>query len=562
MKRRREWQVFRQSSIFIILFAFILCFLWFWTSYRIAAAESTSPDSACKLCHVDKNEQLTLPSGEQIDLGLDLSILTKSVHGSHMGENVNCTDCHADRREYRYPHEPNPAQSLQEFRAEISKNCQQCHPEHASAVHNPGHLLATDNPNIPTCVDCHGGHDAKPAVTLSADPVGTCKSCHATFDDPRVGQPHVEVMASLGVDKTCQTCHSDKPLAADSQCKTCHSLLKSEMKLLSGQTVNLHVNADDVLKSVHGNRQIEGVSYDALECTDCHQDQKRYGFPHPELTTETRRQLTVDMEQICAKCHEDVYKKQKDSVHEAAIAQGKEEAATCFDCHGNHAIEDPHEPRARISQTCGKCHSTINEQYSTSVHGAALLGEQNPDVPVCTDCHGVHNIGDPTTAQFRVESPDLCAGCHANKELMAKYDISTDVFDTYVADFHGTTVELFEKQDPRQETNKAVCYDCHGVHNILPVNDANSQVVRENLVTTCQKCHPDATANFPGAWTSHFKPSLQHNPLVYLVNLFYTVLIPGVLGGFALFIGSDLFRRFTDRRRGNSRRNAKGEHHE
>ncbi|MFN8439408.1 MAG: cytochrome c3 family protein [Caldilineaceae bacterium] len=531
---------------FVVLL--LTCF-WLFLTYQAASAQSTSPDSACKLCHVGKGGQVSLPSGEQLNLGVDLTTLTQSVHGSHAGEEVTCTDCHADRRQYRYPHEKNPAQSLQEFRAEISQNCQQCHPQQASAVHNPGHVQAKDNPNVPTCVDCHGGHDAQQADALAADPIGTCQSCHTSYKDRRVGKPHAEVMANLEPGKTCQTCHSDQPLAADAQCKTCHSLLKSDMTLPSGQTVNLHVNAEDVLKSVHGNREIEGVKYNTLQCTDCHQDQKRYGFPHPELDAATRRALTVDMEKICATCHEEIYKRQKDGVHEAAIANGKDEAATCFDCHGNHAIQPPAEPRERISQTCGNCHSKINEQYSTSVHGAALLGKQNPDVPVCTDCHGVHNISDPTTAQFRVNSPDLCAGCHANKELMAKYNISTDVFDTYVADFHGTTVELFEKQQPGQVTNKAVCYDCHGVHNILPASDEHSQVIRENLVTTCQKCHPDANASFPDAWTSHFKPSLQHNPLVYLVNLFYTILIPGVLGGFALFIGSDLFRRFSDRRR-------------
>jgi hypothetical protein len=65
---------------------------------------------------------------------------------------------------------------------------------------------------------------------------------------------------------------------------------------------------------------------------------------------------------------------------------------------------------------------------------------------------------------------------------MSQYDISTDVFDTYVADFHGTTVTLFEKQTPDHETNKAVCYDCHGVHNILPSTDENSSVIKANLI--------------------------------------------------------------------------------
>ncbi len=55
----------------------------------------------------------------------------------------------------------------------------------------------------------------------------------------------------------------------------------------------------------------------------------------------------------------------------------------------------------------------------------------------------------------------------ADEEMMGKYGISTDVFETYVADFHGHDCRLFEKQLLDQETNKAVCYDCHGVENIL-----------------------------------------------------------------------------------------------
>ena len=34
-----------------------------------------------------------------------------------------------------------------------------------------------------------------------------------------------------------------------------------------------------------------------------------------------------------------------DGVHAQHIADGDLEAATCADCHGNHAIHDPDEPR-------------------------------------------------------------------------------------------------------------------------------------------------------------------------------------------------------------------------
>ena len=111
------------------------------------------------------------------------------------------------------------------------------------------------------------------------------------------------------------------------------------------------------------------------------------------------------------------------------------------------------------------CHSAIYEQYKASVHGAALVGEDNPDVPdvqTVMACILLMIPGQPSSAA----SPELCGGCHRDEQMMGKYGISTDVFNTYVSDFHGTTVTLFEKQSPDQATNKAVCFDCHGIHNI------------------------------------------------------------------------------------------------
>ncbi len=392
---------------------------------------------------------------------------------------------------------------------------------------------------------------SRPASLMADDPVGTCQSCHVSYGDPRVQAAHEEIVANFGEGQDCQTCHADVAQSEDATCETCHSLLTSELELASGETVQLHVDPQTIMDSVHGDREIEGVEYSALQCTDCHQQEAFTGFPHLRIDSESRRDFTLDMESVCQDCHGEIFEAQRDSVHQHAIEEGNTDAATCFDCHGNHAIQDPNDPRERISETCGQCHSEINEQYSHSVHGAALLGEDGEDVPVCTDCHGVHSIESPLTARFRVESPTLCGGCHADEEMMERHGISTDVFDTYVADFHGTTVALFEKQSPDHETNKAVCYDCHGVHDILAVNDENSKVIKENLLETCRECHPNANANFPDAWTSHYRPSLQHNPLVFIINQFYLILIPLVVGGFAMFIGTDVYRRTRERMRRN-----------
>lgn len=534
--------------------AAILCALLWSQAAHAQDIVQPPPDAACKLCHVDNEGVYTLPSGETLPLGIDLTALDESVHGVHAAAPVYCTDCHSDRQRYQFPHQPNPAQDLVEYRAGVAQNCEQCHA--TAEVHNPGHLQAADSSAVPNCVDCHGGHEVEPVAVFAADPVATCQTCHQSFENKALGKVHAEIVTNLGPDQTCETCHASTPQSTDAQCQTCHSLLTSQLTLVSGDQIDLHVNPQDIIDSVHGERVFEGIQYTTLQCTDCHKDQAVSGYPHAEIDAVTRRSLTVAMEQICQDCHLDIYDRTMDGIHAQHVQEGDLRAATCADCHGNHAIQDPDDPREHVSQTCGNCHAVINEQYAASVHGAALLGEDNPDVPVCTDCHGVHNIPEATTAEFRMSSPNMCGQCHADTALMEKYGISTDVFETYVADFHGTTVTLFEHNAPGEATNKAVCYDCHGVHNILPANDENSQIIKENLLVTCQQCHPDATANFPDSWTSHFKPSIENNPLVYLVDLFYAIVIPFTVGGFMLFIGSDVYRRVIDRRRGKN----KGDH--
>jgi hypothetical protein len=232
------------------------------------------------------------------------------------------------------------------------------------------------------------------------------------------------------------------------------------------------------------------------------------------------------------------------------LAGGNRQAAICTDCHTAHTVRrltDPTTnqllPNARIwiPETCSKCHSAIYDEYRASVHGNALTQENNLDVPTCIDCHGVHNIEDPTTAGFRLKSPSLCAKCHTNPEIMDKYGISTQVLNTYVADFHGTTVTLFTKLSPDAETNKPVCFDCHGVHDIQRVDDPEKGLqVRENLLKRCQVCHPSATANFSAAWLSHYIPSQDKAPLVFFVNQFYQIFIPGVLGSMAVLVLLDI----------------------
>ena len=323
-------------------------------------------------------------------------------------------------------------------------------------------------------------------------------------------------------------------------CLRCHANPNLRTHFANGDALLLYVNPALYESSVHGSVKIQ--------CVDCHTDIT--GFPHPPLAAFDRRDYQLDRYPLCQRCHLWEYSRTLDSMHAQALARGDREAAVCTDCHGAHNTRDPHWPRQRVSFTCAKCHAVIFDLYRRSVHGAALIGEGNPDVPTCTDCHGVHNIADPTTVKARLKSPRICGDCHADEELMSKYGLSTDVFDTYLADFHGTTVELVERVSPDQPTNKAVCYDCHGIHDIRPTDDPEAQVIKENLVKTCRKCHPDATANFPTSWTRHYRASPERYTLVWAVEWFYRLLIPSLIGFFVAFIALDAGRRTWDRWRG------------
>ena len=334
---------------------------------------------------------------------------------------------------------------------------------------------------------------------------------------------------------------------SDEVCLGCHGKHGPSMVLENGDVLDLYVPQQDYNTSVHGSM--------GYACVQCHRQIGNY--PHAPFKAKDLRDASLQLYPACQGCHQEQYALAQDSVHAAAMSQGTREAAVCTDCHSAHSIRRLNKPgtlemlpdaRVWVPLTCSKCHNAIFIKYKESVHGSALIGEGNPDVPTCIDCHGVHNIENPTTAAFRLRSPQICAKCHTDEARMAKYGISTQVLNTYVADFHGTTVTLFEKMAPDAETNKPVCYDCHGIHDIQRVDDpAKGLEVRENLLGRCQRCHPDATANFSTAWMSHYIPSPEKNPIVYYVNLFYKFFIPTVLGGMAILVALDLNKTFSGR---------------
>jgi predicted CXXCH cytochrome family protein len=319
-------------------------------------------------------------------------------------------------------------------------------------------------------------------------------------------------------------------------CLSCHGDENLSMTLESGEKAPLFMKKELLAGSVHK----------ALHCTDCHAGMQ--ALPHAERHYKNLAQFRASFGEACKTCHFENYTKTLDSVHYTLQARGDVFAPTCVKCHGSHDIAKPAEPRSRISHTCATCHQSISDAYAKSVHGNALITEQNQDVPICTDCHRSHNIADPKSRAWLMNTPSLCGRCHADKKLMGKYGLSTAVLSTYLSDFHGTTASFGAKgRKTADEPVVALCVDCHGIHDIGKVTGASAPAFRSNLVKTCQKCHPGASANFPAAWLSHYEPSLERTPLVFLVRLFYKLIIPFIVGGLLLQILLHLWRRVVNR---------------
>lgn len=334
----------------------------------------------------------------------------------------------------------------------------------------------------------------------------------------------------------------------NADCLGCHGKAGLTSNI-GGTDISITVDPAQFGGSVHG--------ANGMSCTACHTGITE--FPHPEIVAASYQEYMRTGSLACTQCHTEESTMLNDSIHKQALEAGNPNAPVCTDCHNPHTqtrLKDKdtgvrlEEERVNIPVTCAKCHNEIFKEYLDSVHGAGLLIDGNANSPTCTDCHQVHDIQKVDNA-FRLRSPQECAKCHTDPDMMTKYGLSTAVMDTYVSDFHGTTVTIFDKTAPDQETNTPVCVDCHGVHNIARTDDPEKGIqIQSNLIKTCQKCHPDAGDNFSASWMSHYIPSPTKAPLVFYVGLFYKILIPTVIGGMILYVISDIIRRRLEKRKG------------
>jgi len=299
-------------------------------------------------------------------------------------------------------------------------------------------LVASQNSAAPASTPQPQAPAPAPAAVPAASPVTVPANPDEAYKD--------DVHQQAGV--TCASCHGtgapgpiDRTKIA-SLCASCHSDPTYMRKFRPQVRTDQHAQ---YVTSVHGMQMVKGETRVAT-CSDCHN-------AHGVRPVKDARSpvAPVNVAQTCAKCHADanrmtpfnrdpaVYDDWSHSVHAAALLQrGDTSAPTCSTCHGSHGATPP--GIDSVANICSTCHVREAELYQSSTKRVAFEAAEQP---ACLTCHNNHKIVHPQDSWIDLKEPALCATCHS--EDMAGAALIRTVrsgFDTLTTKFDAAKAQL------------------------------------------------------------------------------------------------------------------------
>jgi cytochrome b subunit of formate dehydrogenase len=340
-------------------------------------------------------------------------------------------------------------------------------------------------------------------------------------------------------------------------CLTCHDGKKGKLEAPAADGKPREVRVIDPArfgKGVHAQ----------MECVACHTDIKdnaQKGNVHAKDPAQPLAKVD------CATCHEQLWQQTvkrgreaehprlgvvaknieayRKSFHARPSKEDKTKpVAYCDDCHDTHSFSVPANKkspeyvqwRLSIPNTCGaKCHSDELSDYNNSVHGQENAKKMLADAAVCSDCHTAHAISNTSGDPFKLTVTAQCGTCHAKQ------------FETYKETFHGRVSTL-------GYAYTAKCFDCHGSHDIVRVDNPDSKVAPANRIETCKQCHnakkglPDVPKGFASFQPHADQGDFHRYPQVWAAWQLMSGLLVGTFAFFWLHTILWFYREYQERK--------------
>lgn len=451
--------------------------------YEPSKAEA---DEMCMMCHEDR-ELTKERNGRVVSMFVDTMVVFNSVHRGN-----SCISCHSDIDMDDLPH----AENLQ------AVNCGNCHTRpmenNMRGIH--GQALLRNDPNAPSCNECHGNHD----ILHNSDPESRtykmnipflCGRCHREGEvvarvyevsERNIVENYTQGIhgrglfaAGLIVTATCNDCHGNHlVLPHTSPNSTIHT------DRIAGTCMKCHTRIEEAHKKVIKGELWEKNPSVIPSCSSCHP-------PHKVDIPQIQARIS---DNACMKCHNDrdIHRMvEGDTVSlyrdPAEIPNSVHKNITCVKCHTEVTDHLPRPCSTNEPVDCSSCHAEVFDFYFESGHGQAYY-KQKEDAPYCTDCHGTHATQskfDDTSPVYRTAIPTLCGECHKEDgQATNSAELrETNAIADYSSSVHGMGLTN------KGLTVSAVCTDCHTAHYAVKSSDVRSSIHPANVQETCGTCH-------------------------------------------------------------------------
>jgi cytochrome b subunit of formate dehydrogenase len=507
----------------------------------------------CISCH----EDITLSKTRR---GIDVSLHVTNEHleGSPH-EGFNCVDCHEDLYGIEdFPHGKN-------LELPFCGNCHEgAQEEFIDHFFEP--LRKKGYTTIPTCTDCHGTH----AVSWEGEPRQVCGICHNDILDDFLHSAHWG-LPNEADNLNCVSCHSphDKDersrysetewkIHITEECRGCHSEQvqnydnSAHYKQAASGNLKAPICTDcHATHRVLSPRETESIVSVAkldMVCMNCHAGYDA-SIHRPQENDDPRLETCVvchtghqtemkgdavttifdiKLDEVCIRCHKENIVIGEDQAHGAIhreelakVVRGVD--SNCGDCHTYHFMAPEHKKDKALEKSCADCHREQQEQYENSTH-YITRARGHLESPGCIDCHDERRISKSEEQFFGHSIVDLCSRCHGDRDITMQFQLNPDVVEGYETSYHGQMYQL-----GYQGEKFATCVSCHDNHSILPSDNPESSVGKDNIINTCAECHDNVNENFV-QFLQHYTPHTKsENKILNWINTFMLLLLGGVL---------------------------------